>query len=313
MKNNIDIEFNNLMTFLKDKDVNQIKDIIKTNYRYKEKVDKLNYDSIIAYYNKQELWGTINLDEDDDELIENNAKALVNHREDYEWLYHQLKDYKSKKILLAVLLYWLMLDIDKVDNLQDRTYKQYFDLDLIKCNKKEVFVDIGAYIGDTIVEYIKAFGLNNYKRIYCYEIVPSNIGYLKQNIEIFKMKNVIIREKGASNKKGLLFLDNNEVSSTSKLSNNGSIKVDTVKVDDDIDEKVTFIKMDIEGSEVEALLGCKKKILEGHPKLAICVYHNNDHLWEIARIIHEIDPTYKFYLRYYGGPLLPVEYILYAI
>ncbi len=71
--------------------------------------------------------------------------------------------------------------------------------------------------------------------------------------------------------------------------------------------------MDIEGSEYEALLGLKNKIKKYKPKLAISVYHNNDHLWQIPKLIYELNPDYKFYLRYYGGPILPTEYILYAI
>jgi FkbM family methyltransferase len=259
------------------------------------------------------LWGTIDLDNNNFELVDRNAEALVKHREDFEWLYNRLGDYRSKKILLNVLTYWLMLDSSKVSEMKDNLYSQYFDLDLIKCNEDEVFVDIGAYVGDTMVEYSRVFGTDGYKRLYCYEIVPANIDYIKKNIELFKLPNIIIRDKGVSDTKETLFLTDNVVSPISKLSGKGSIEVETVTIDDDIKEKVTFIKMDIEGGEEKALLGCLKKIKECHPKLALSAYHNNDHLWKLARIIDEIDPTYQFYLRYYGGPILPTEYILYAI
>jgi FkbM family methyltransferase len=272
-----------------------------------------NYVKIIDYYNKYKLWGSINLDNNNFELIDRNAKTLIEHRKDFKWLYNHLSDYKSKIILLNILYFWLMLDFKKISQLQDKTFSQYFDLDLIKCDKEEVFVDIGAFVGDTLVDYAHTFGNNNYKKFYCYEIAPSSIEVLKENIDIFKLKNVVIKQKGASNKKGYLFLSDDDTSSTSTLKSKGNIKVETVKIDDDINEKITFIKMDIEGMEEKALLGCRKKILEDHPKLAISAYHNNDHLWKLARLIYKTDKSYKFYLRYYGGNLVPTEYILYAI
>lgn len=73
------------------------------------------------------------------------------------------------------------------------------------------------------------------------------------------------------------------------------------------------MKMDIEGTESLALQGCADHIRKDHPKLAISIYHNNEDIWKIAKLIKEIDATYKFYIRYYGGNLYPSEYILYGI
>ena len=75
----------------------------------------------------------------------------------------------------------------------------------------------------------------------------------------------------------------------------------------------TFIKMDIEGSEKMALLGAKNHIINEHPKLAISVYHNNEDIWEIGKLIYEMDNSYQFFMRYYGGSIYPSEYVLYAI
>ena len=105
----------------------------------------------------------------------------------------------------------------------------------------------------------------------------------------------------------------NEVSSVNQLAEKGTLAVPIVKIDDDIEEDVTFIKMDIEGGEEKALLGCLDKIKKNHPKLALSVYHNHKDIWKIARIIHDADPSYHFYVRYYGGPIFPTEYILYAV
>lgn len=315
MKNNnyIDMSFNNLIKYIKEKNLDEMIDAIKHNFYYWRNTNPSKFGSIIKFYNDHKLWGEVDLEKNNFELIKRNAETLIYHREDFEWLYNQLKDYRSKTILTNVLYYWIMLDDKRVSKLADSFYSQYFDLDLIKCDTNEVFVDVGAYTGDTLTEYIKVFGKNCYKKIFCYEIVPANIEYIKKNIDILNLKNIVIKQKGASDKNSKLFLEDDGCSSIKKLTDSGTIEIETVKIDDDIRGKVSFIKMDIEGGELSAIKGLKKKIQKYKPKLAISVYHNNDHLWQIPKIIYEMNPNYKFYLRYYGGPILPTEYILYAV
>ena len=75
--------------------------------------------------------------------------------------------------------------------------------------------------------------------------------------------------------------------------------------------KVTFLKMDIEGSELAALRGAERIIREQRPKLAICVYHKPEDLWEIPSLLLSYHPDYKLYLRHYS--INETETVLYAI
>ncbi|WP_432401572.1 FkbM family methyltransferase [Wukongibacter sp. M2B1] len=310
----IDIEFNRLMQFIKELDVAQMKDAVKRNLKHFSSTNKPLYNSSINFYNEYKLWGTYYPEKGDYALADNRAYALVEHREDFEWIYKLLKDFRSKRILTNILYYWLMSDPKKIEQIYDKTFSQYFDLDIVKCSENEVFVDIGGYIGDSLVNYSKAFGSNCYKRMYCYEIVAANIEYIEENIKLFNLDNVIIRKKGASNRNGTMYISSDDVlSSISQLSESGAFAVPTVKIDDDIEEDVTFIKMDIEGGEEEALLGCIDKIKKNHPKLALSIYHNHKDIWKLARIIYDADPSYDFYIRYYGSSILPTEYIIYAV
>ena len=86
-------------------------------------------------------------------------------------------------------------------------------------------------------------------------------------------------------------------------------------LDEDISESVTFIKMDIEGSELDAIEGAVEHIRKDKPKLAICTYHNNHHIWEIPRRLKEINPDYKLYMRYNGGwdSFSVAEFVTFAI
>ncbi|MVB12691.1 Methyltransferase FkbM domain protein [Caprobacter fermentans] len=311
----VDREFKALADFLSPFNEKEVQDAVERNLAFFKQNDERNYQAAIAYYNKYKLWGLYAPQYGIRELAENRAQALNGHMEDFEWLYQRLGDYRSRVILTNILYYWLMSKYPRIAQIQDHTFPQYFDLDLVRCDKNEVFVDIGAYTGDTVLSYIRTFGEDCYKRIYCYEILPADIDLIKKNVEQNKLKNVEIRNKGAADKPGTLYLNrpSDSVSSIAQLVETGDIEVPTVAIDDDIKEPVTFIKMDIEGAEEQALLGCRRQIADHHPKLALSVYHNHKDLWKLAKMIEGYDPSYRFYLRYYGNALLPTEYLLYAV
>ena len=77
-----------------------------------------------------------------------------------------------------------------------------------------------------------------------------------------------------------------------------SVKVNSI---DNVcaEDKVTFIKMDIEGSEIEALKGAVNVIKRDKPRLAICIYHKPEHLYEIPFLVKETVPEYKLYIRHH--------------
>ncbi|QOX62875.1 FkbM family methyltransferase [Anoxybacterium hadale] len=310
----VDKYFGRLMEFIGQRNLDGVKDAIKQNLLHQKITDPSSYMAIVNYYNRfSSLWGGYDPDNGIFDLIDNRADALLNHKQDFEWLYSRLGDYRSKKILLNILSYWLKTDKALIGSICDKCFSQYFDFDLIHCDANEVFVDVGAYIGDSLVEFTNMYGRACYKKIYCYEVVPANVERIRENVEAFRLKNVEIKSKGVGEKNGVLYLAEDGISSVNQLSQSGSIEIPTVAIDEDIEGPVTFIKMDIEGAEEQALMGCLKKIKEYHPKLALSAYHNHKDLWKLARIIEDTDPSYQFYLRYYGYGMLPTEYVLFAI
>ena len=76
-------------------------------------------------------------------------------------------------------------------------------------------------------------------------------------------------------------------------------------------KKVTFIKMDIEGAEIEALKGAENIIKTQKPKLAICIYHEYSHLYQIPLMIREMVPEYKIYIRQHSDTA--AETVVYAV
>ena len=86
----------------------------------------------------------------------------------------------------------------------------------------------------------------------------------------------------------------------SRVDAGGEVKINVVPLDEVlVGEPVTFIKMDIEGSELRALKGARKLITKNHPKLAICVYHKNEDFIQIPQYLHKLVPEYKFYMKHH--------------
>lgn len=269
-------------------------------------------ESCTDFFNQFGYWGLIDTQNNNYEEIEKKTETFLHHMDDFVWLYDHLCDYRSRKTLYSILNNWYQYDFITATETQERMFEDYFDLDLVKCNKDEVVVDLGAYTGDTVLSYIQNYGEDCYKKIYCYEITPSTFKTLQENVK--KYKNIECRLKGVGDQKGKMKLvDHKPDFSANTLSSDEAGNVIMTTLDADIEEKITLIKADIEGFEQKAILGSKKHIEKEHPKLLISVYHNNEDLWKIPKMIHEIYPGYQFYLRYHGSPIYPTEITLIAI
>lgn len=305
--NIIDKNFNDFVLKIKNMNLEEIFLNIKNNFN---KVHPDTQKSIQKFLNDFNYWGTLDIEKNDYNEIYEKAKSFYEHIDDYIWLYNNLKDYTSKKILFAILNNWYQYDFSTLKECMNYNYKHYFDLDVIPNCDNQVFVDVGAYIGDTTLDYIKIY--NNYKKIYCYEITNYTMAILKNNLGEYK--NIVYKNKAVSCENSIMYLKNSLVnSSANRVDNNGEIEIETVSLDNDILEKIDMIKMDIEGSEYNALIGAKNHIINDNPILLISVYHNNEDLWKLPKLIYEYNNNYNFYLRYYGNNIFPTEIVLFAI
>ncbi len=256
------------------------------------------------------MWGTLDVLNDRYDVIVNRVTALKEHREDFLWLYGQLSDQRSRLVLTGMLYNWVTFDLDYIREMKEANFTDYFDLDLVGCDEEEVVVDLGAWTGDSALHYIQTYG--RYKRIYCYEIDASNMKAAKEKLSGYP--DIVFVNKGAGNKDSIGYIDGSPMSSCNKITDQDTgKKIEMVRLDDDIDEKVTLIKMDIEGGEQDALLGSVRHIQEEHPKLLISVYHNNEDIWKIQQMILDMYPGYQLYLRSNGYQWGPSEIVLLAI
>ena len=306
--NQIDLKFALLMNEIRSLSEQELYHQIRLSF---EQIPDATRNNMMNFFNQFLYWGSMDIEHNNFEEIELKVHELKEHVDDFEELYINLEDYRSKKLLNAILNNWVHYDFNTLSEVIEKCYDDYFDLDLIPTCNEEVFVDLGAYTGDSTISFLRNYG-DSYKKIYAYEITPETYQILVSNLKDYP--NVVCYLKGVGDTRSSLSVVNSSADASANtvfVSDNGTIPM--VTLDEDIGEKLTMIKADIEGFEQEALLGAINHIKNDHPKLLISVYHKNEDLWKIPKMIKEIDPTYKFYLRYHGGNVYPTEITLIAL
>lgn len=184
--------------------------------------------------------------------------------------------------------------------------EQYFDQKYIPDNMITM-LDVGAYIGDTLEIALKKLKINKY---YAFEPDEQNLKKLKAKI---KDKAIVkVYETGVYFEDTTLSF--NSAGSSSGIVNNGDSSITVIKLDsiiEEFDDDNIFLKMDIEGMEINALKGAQNLIAKKNVFIAVCVYHCIDDLITIPQYIESIKPDYYSYgLRYYGNNYR--ELVLYA-
>ncbi len=194
--------------------------------------------------------------------------------------------------------------------------KQYFDLPYLTKDNDEAFVDAGCFDGLTSIEFIKWCNYK-FKKIWAFEPESRNIIKAESNIRNTILKNKVegefdIIKRGLWDKKEQLCFETDK-NGASKISETGAIMIDVDRLDEmiPVDQRVTFIKMDLEGAEINAIKGAQRIIKTYHPKLAISVYHRMDDIVNIPALINKYSNDYRFYFRHYS--IGAAETVLYAI
>ncbi len=229
----------------------------------------------------------------------NGEYIIIMSRVNFKEMYEQLikAHIPSNKII----------NIGKFAN--DLAMQQYFDLEyLYPSEGKEIFVDVGSYDGLTSVCFSK--WCKKDAKVYAFEPDSKNREKCLENIAPTGIEYQII-PKGAWNERTTLHFVA-KGTGNSCVSTEGEEKIETITIDEVVgDEGATFIKMDIEGVEYEALLGAEKTIRKHKPKLAICIYHKPEDVWKLPHLILQFNPDYKFYIRHYS--MTRDETVLYAL
>ncbi|MDD6798641.1 MAG: hypothetical protein PUE71_10180 [Clostridia bacterium] len=239
--------------------------------------------------------------------IEAQADRFVN-------LCNDAADEQSVKNLLAYLNTKMTGDVRYIFDVYKKKMSFYSN-DVFRVTGSEVFVDIGAYNGDTIRQFLEETG-GKYKKIIALE--PDNKSFLELNDYVAgnRMTNVITSKMGAWNTTtDLKFKTGNEQISSVCIDGNESdenvITIYADRIDRIFDEPVSYIKINYYEGVLEAIEGCENIIRKYQPKLGIDVGFDIYNVLKLYEYIKSLDIGYKFYLRF--NRAMSSTFTLYAV
>ncbi len=228
-------------------------------------------------------------------FYENQKENIVN-------AFDMLEDEESKKVFYNIFC------LRVAPHLADYSYEdlciepQYFPSGIMKLSANEVVADCGAYNGDTLDVFYNITG-GCYDKYYAFEMDEENCTALIKNVSDQRYKNVSCCKLGVWDETKRISYGKMSSSDSYSIFNGSEIcHADVIKLDDFFieKEKCTLIKMDIEGAEMNALKGAYEIIKNDKPKMAICVYHRVEDLWQIPIYLKSVNNDYKMYIRHHA-------------
>ena len=277
-----------------------------------EELEKFSGKSLVVFGNGDGYMYTISVLERSD--WRNNYRCIGNS-------YDKLSSVKRNEIIV-------LADFCNGRKIEEEIHKKYPDVQIYRSNpiiwaimrnqyfdvfepeEEEYVIDCGAFDGKTD-EMFYRWGAGRVKKIYAFELDPFN---KEKCLEFYKEKGldsiVEFINKGTANINDTIHISDSSKGSAGSRIGEGDIEAQVVKIDDEIKGKVTFIKMDVEGAELDSLKGASQTIQIQKPRLAICLYHKQSDIFEIPTYLLSLVPEYKFMIRHYSSN--PWETVLYA-
>lgn len=224
---------------------------------------------------------------------------ILNNINSFSTVFERLADEKSKKVFKNLLNYKMTYKDFYIEEIADEN--QYFDEELFSFPEDVTFVDAGCYVGDTLDSFLK-FTKGSFGRVICLDPVDKNIEATVNYIKKHNIKNADVFRIALSDTKKVMYFESQN-NMAARVNENGSERIECDSIDNICKEKgyekIDFIKMDIEGAEIEAINGARETIKKYKPILAICVYHKEDDFYTIPNLINAIEPSYDLYFRHY--------------
>lgn len=218
-------------------------------------------------------------------LSENFCKA--------QKVYELLADDFSKKVFENIISYKITGEISYLREITTLPKEAYENI--LQLQNNSTYVDLGAYNGDTVREFIGFTG-GSYRKIYAVE--PNGRNYRKLCEYGENIANLQCINAACWSYSGELAFSKGG-GRMAKADEKG-VLTRCVSVDDLVgDEGCDYIKFDVEGAEKQGVEGAVKTLERFSPKLCVALYHRLEDIIELPLQIHKINPDYKFHIRHY--------------
>lgn len=193
--------------------------------------------------------------------------------------------------------------------------QQYFNEAFMPPQKERYVIDGGAFHFDTGERFLNWNREHGFEGIFSYEPDPVNYEICREKLAALPMderarQNSRIIHAGLSDRDSVMNFSANG-SDESHFAADGGISVPLVSIDGTVGDRfVAFIKLDVEGFELQALKGAENTIRRCRPRMAVCAYHKLEDLLELPKWILDLNMNYRLRLRMYSNEYL--EIVLYA-
>lgn len=208
------------------------------------------------------------------------------------------QDGRSRDLFIRLALWRLNLDFDLFPEPDER--EEYLAQELFPAREGELLIDGGAFDGDTAARFLDLWPFRD-AVVHAFEPDPHNILKFEARFKNHPERDRIrLSPLALSASEGQIAFDT-EGTDASAANPESATLVPCSTLDKLFrDTPFSFLKLDIEGAEMDALRGGASVIQKNRPRLAICVYHCQAHLWEIPNFVHGLLPDSRLSLVNHG-------------
>ncbi len=246
-----------------------------------------------------------------------NEFILARHAEEIRKCVDLLEDNESRDVYCEVVSGWVENRFPDIKYYSSDVY--FGNPQFVTENSQEIYVDLGAFVGDTIEKFMFSCS-GTFKKIIAFEPDRRNFSAMKERAKRLRLEWALEDSKielvnaGVGRRTCQMHIEETDNGLSSKICTDesyGDAICQVYALDDYFKEqKITFLKADIESSEYDMLLGAEKTLQRDRPKLAICIYHNPLDLFRIMLWLNSLNIGYKFSIRHHAANF--TETVLYA-
>jgi len=227
-----------------------------------------------------------------------------------------MADERSRDAYRSLIQYRCTRERRYINPYMDKKKTSYLDKELVVPGEDEVFADVGGFQGLSSLRFqdLCIAAGRPAPRCLIFEPDPFNYSRLEKNLPKF-IKKPFCFQMGLGAARGR-FNFKTGVFTYCKIDPDGQGEIDVDTLDHVLENMpalpgVSYIKIDVEGADLDVLRGARETILQYRPRIAAAIYHSDEHMLAIPEFLHELCPEYRFYIRHYA--CMDGETVLYCL